>query len=382
MKRFSIVFLTRSLGYGGAERQLVALACGLHQRGHRVFVLTYYAAGPLGAALAEAGVPILALGKRHRWDLVGPLARAVRTLRQMRPDVLHGYLVDANVLATLLGPLARARVVWGVRASALEFAGYPWLARVLFRLSRALAKRADLIIVNSQTGAADHIAAGYPRDRVQVVPNGIDTVRFRPDRDARERMRQVWGVDAGQRVIGLVGRLDPMKDHQTFLEAAQRLIPGHAEVRFVCIGDGDPEFRAKLLDTAGRLGVTERVRWILPDLDVGAVYNAIDLLTSSSAFGEGFSNVVGEAMACGVTCVVTDVGDSAIVVGDTRLVVPPRDPVALAEAWEAALSRIAAGGHSEPRQRIEREFNLDLLVTRTERALEDLLGASAAPGSR
>lgn len=374
MRPFSLVLLVRSLGYGGAERQLVALAAGLHRRGHRVLVLTFYPGGPLAADLAASGVPVTAMGKRHRWDLVSPIVRAVRTLRHVRPDILHGYLVDANVLATLIAPVIPKRhLVWGVRASALDFAAYPRLAGILFRASARLARHADLIIANSRSGASDHIAAGYPENRVTVIPNGIDTERFRPDPAARGRMRQAWGIGANERLIGLVGRLDPMKGHDTFLKAAAQFLGVCPGTRFVCMGDGPPEMKARLAEMTRSLDLAERVRWLPPEPNVPAVYNAFDLLTSASAFGEGFSNVVGEAMACGVPCVVTDVGDSAWVVGDTGFVVPAGDPAALAEAWGRALGQIGDPNRSDPRARVQREFNLDLLIHRTETALSALL---------
>jgi len=380
VRPFSLVLLTRALGYGGAERQLVALAAGLHRRGHRILVLTFYAGGPLERDLVAAGVPVEALGKRHRWDLVSPMLRAVRILRRIRPDLLHGYLVDANVLSTLLRRvIPRAHLVWGVRASALDFAAYPRLAGTLFRVSRRLARRADLIIANSRSGARDHIIAGYPESRVTVIPNGIDTERFRPDSRARERMRRAWGIGGHERVIGLVGRLDPMKGHATFLQAAARFLSMCPGTRFVCVGDGPAVMKARLGAATRECGLADRVLWLLPEPDAAAVYNGLDLLTSASLFGEGFSNVIGEAMACGVRCVVTDVGDSAWVVGETGLVVPPGDPGALAEAWARALSIRDDPSHPDPRSRVQREFNLDRLIRRTEEALSTLLRPAATP---
>ena len=153
------------------------------------------------------------LRKRHRWDLLGPLTRAVRELRRVRPELLHGYLVDANLFMTLLvAAVPGARVVWGVRASGSDMTRYSRAVGALFRISTWLAGSADLIIANSESGAADHVVAGYPPERLIVVPNGIDVGGFRPDADARERTRKEWGFGEQERVIGLVGRLDPMKE--------------------------------------------------------------------------------------------------------------------------------------------------------------------------
>ncbi|HXG45161.1 MAG TPA: glycosyltransferase [Gemmatimonadales bacterium] len=368
----SVLFIVRSLGFGGAERQLAALASGLHRRGHRITVVSYYGGGAMARELALAGVAVATLGKRGRWDLVGPCRRLRAAVQAEQPAVLHGYLPDGNLLSMLARRWTRRSVVvWGVRASAFETAPYDWLAVGLFRLSCRLARRADLIIANSQAGAAHHVALGYPSDRVTVVANGIDTVRFRPDPEARARQRERWGIGPGERLIGLVGRLDPMKDHPTFLSAAALLAEERPEVRFVCVGEGPPVYRAELEARGRALGA--RLRWAAPQEDVVAVYNALDLLTLPSAFGEGFPNVVGEAMACGVRCVVTDVGDAARVVGPSGLVVPPRDPAALAAAWRTVLTAGSDGSWPDPRQRIVEEFNLERMITSTEAVLREVV---------
>jgi len=373
-----VLFIVRSLGYGGAERQLVELAKGLHRRGHRTALLVYYQGGPLAKELEAAGVEVVGLGKRGRWDLISPFVALRREIRRRKPEILHGYLPDGNLLA-LLGRRysPSSRVVWGVRASNLERRHYDWLVWAIFRASCWLAPRADLIISNSEAGRAWHVANGYPADRSIVIPNGIDVERFRPNPFGRARWRSEWGVADGTPVIGLVGRLDPMKDHETFLVAASRLSARRADVRFVCVGAGLDGYQAHLERFAADLGLGQRLIWVPMQDRIEEIYSAIDLLTSSSAFAEGFPNVVGEAMACGVPCVVTDVGDSARVVGDTGLVTQPRNPDALAEALDEGLRALVQPAGRRARQRIEEEFSVDRLVARTESALLDLAGGSA-----
>lgn len=382
MPRLSIMFLIRSLDIGGAQRQLVTLARGLHGRGHRVLVVTFYAGGPLAEELRREGVPLMALGKRGRWDLAGPLWRAVRCIRQARPDVVHGYLADANLFATVLARLAPpARAVWGVRASGLDLGHYSWGVRALFRLSAFAARTADLIIGNSESGRADHVAAGYPAARFTVIPNGIDTSIFRPDAAARTAARQAFDVAPGAPVIGLVGRIDPMKGHAVFVEAAARLAAERGDVQFLCVGDGDPALRASLISRARELGLEGRLQFFPARREVAPVYQAIDILTSASLFGEGFPNVIGEAMACGLPCVVTDAGDSAAVVGDGGIVVARGDAAALAAGWRRALARGELSPAPDPRRRIETEFSVERLVARTESALAALVAPPERPAA-
>ncbi len=181
-----------------------------------------------------------------------------------------------------------------------------------------------------------------------------------------------WGIPSGSRLIGMAGRLDPMKDHATFVRAAQILALRRPDTHFVCVGEGLEPYRSAALATLKSAGLGSRFQWRGQVRDMPAFYSSLDLLTSSSAFGESFSNVAAEAMACGVPCVLTDVGDARDIVGPTGVIVPPRDPEALAEAWEAMLDRTGPELSAACRQRIEEGFSVERLVTATEQALYEL----------
>jgi glycosyltransferase involved in cell wall biosynthesis len=264
-------------------------------------------------------------------------------------------------------------VVWGVRSSHRDLSRYDWVVRAVYRAARALAPRAELIICNSRDGAALHAELGYPRSRMTVVPNGIDTERFVPDPLARDRVRAEWGIAPDAPVVGIVGRTVPVKDYETFLRAASLLARRIPEVRFAVAGEaGEPQYAASMRAIAKALGIADCVLWTGPRRDVHAVYNALDVLALSS-LREGFPNVVGEAMACGVPCVVTDAGDAAWIVGDTGAVVDVGDAPAFAAALERLLaSRRDPAVRAWCRARIVREFGLQALVRGTERALERL----------
>jgi len=368
-----ILFLLRSLNYGGAERQLVLLAKGLHERGHHIVVVTFYSGGPLERELQEAGVRVRPLHKRGRWDLLYFLFRLTRVVREERPDILHSYLTDQNLVAILLKPLfPKSRIVWGVRCSMMDSKQYDWVAGLSLKLTCRLATFADVIIANSHVGREHHVALGYPAQKTVVISNGIETKRFRPDPKARDRIRAEWDIPEHEKLIGLVGRLDPMKDHSNFLNAAALLVREGKQFRFVCVGDGPIEYRASLQELSRTLGLEEYMTWVSARADVSDIYSALDLLVSSSSFGEGFSNVIGEAMACGVPCAVTDVGDSAWVVGDQGAVVPPKNSVALADAIQKLLNR-KTNDPVQIRRRIVNELSVNSLVTNTEDVLSNLL---------
>jgi glycosyltransferase involved in cell wall biosynthesis len=371
MTQPAIVFLVRSLDMGGAERQLVELARGLHRAGWRVEVITFYAGGPLEPLLKADGVPLFFLHKRGRWDILC-LWNLARFLRRSHPDIVHGYLPLPNVLLVLLRPTGRTRVIWGIRASNMDLERYDWLARVEFWLGTMLSRFADLIICNSNAGRVYHVARGYPHATSVVVPNGISLDDFRPDASARAELRREWGIRHDEHLVGLVARLDPMKDHSNFLRAAAQVLASRSDVRFVCVGEGPSEYRRRLEILTTSLGLRGRVCWVNARPDVWRVYNALDVAVLSSAFGEGFPNVVAEAMATGVPCVVTDVGDAAAVVADQGWVCPPSDSAALARAIGAALKALPCDGQAI-RARIASQYSSQALFERTTTRLLALL---------
>lgn len=371
-----IVFLIRSLYCGGQERQLILLSKGLSECGHDVVIATFYSGGPLENDLWNTKVRVRPLNKWGRWDVFGFLSRLIKVVREERPDVLHGYLFTPNLIVTILKLFfPTMRVVWGIRCSNLDFDD--WLARLSFKVNCWLSRFPDAIIANSHAGRDHHVAFGFPAEKTVVIPNGIDTERFRPDPVARQQVRSEWGISEHEKLIGLVGRLDPMKDHPTFLKAAALVANKQNDVQFVCVGGGPHGYLATLQTLAKRLGLEERLRWVGAREDMPAVYNALDIAVSSS-YTEGLSNVIGEAMACGVPCVVTDVGDSAWVVGDTGEVVPPKDPVALKNAIERVLDHNLLVP-AQIRLRILERLSTGMLIANTERALLTSSCGSATP---
>jgi len=372
-----VMLLLRSLNRGGAETQAVTLARALHARGWPVTVACFYTGGALEPGLVDAGVPLISLGKRGRWDVMAFLFRLWRVLRQEQPNILHGYLPTPNLLATLMRLFfPKMRVVWGVRASNMDLRQYDWLTRTIYWLERRCSRYADLVIANSESGARLRIAEGFPEAAMRVIPNGIDTNRFRFDAEGRERVRREWKTPGEATLVGLVGRLDPMKDHPTFLAAAASLAARNESWCFVCVGDGPAAYKAGLVNQANALGLNDRLIWAGARDDMAAVYSALDIVASSSS-GEGFANVIAEAMACGRPCVVTDVGDSAMIGGGFATVIPPRDSAALADGVERMRMRILDAQSSmriDCRQRVVDQFGVATFTQRTEDVLISVLG--------
>jgi glycosyltransferase involved in cell wall biosynthesis len=341
-----------------------------------VHVASLYGGGATWERLLTAGVPCSHLKKRFRWDVVGPARRLLQVAGTFRPDAVYSFMPAANVLAALLKSRLHSRsLVWGVRAANMDWKFYGVFPRFLVRLETALNRRADLIVCNSIAGRRYHAQLGWNETRMAVIENGFDTNALYPDAAAGVSVREEIGTDSRVKVIGVVGRLDPIKDHVTFFRMAAALLRRTDDsFEFWCVGDGQTRYAQELKEETRRLGIADSVRWLGARLDMRAVYSAMDV-TCLTSLSEGFPNVVAESMACGTPCVVFDVGDALSIVGKRSLVVPGRDPDALAAAVQRAYSDHSL--RERVRARIETEFSIATCVDRTEEIL--LRAISAAP---
>lgn len=334
------------LNAGGAETMLVQLVRGLSEKGFEQQVVSLTGEGVHSSALRDMGVPVSGIGG----GALSVLAGVARCMSVFRPDVAMGWMYHGNIAVTLANTLVpgKRRTIWNIRASNMDQERYKRILKWSARLSR----RPDMIVANSQAGLDFHLEQGFsPRD-MGVVPNGFDTERFRPDIEKRKALRQELGLSEEDIVVMTAARVDPMKDYGSVL-AALGSVP---EVRGVLIG----------LDTE-KLSLPANVMALGLRRDIPALLTAGDIIVSGSAFGEGFSNALAEGMSCGLIPVATDVGDSARIVADTGVIVPPCNSAALAEAISslAAQQRTVIGSKGErARARIVENFTIEKAVER------------------
>jgi len=372
-----VAIVIRSLVAGGAERQLVVLAKGLVDKGHEVHVISCYDGGAFLTELNVPGVTRTTIHKRGRWDISGAARRLARFLKETTIDVVYSSMPAANLLCVLalwLG--ARQPLIWRLAASDMDMSEYDWFSALSYRLEAICSNAPNMIVVNSQAGRDAAAARRYPASKLSVVWNGIDTSIFSPDPDAGENLLQRWKLDSSKWRIGMVARADPKKGHGDFLEAVRLLCQRRSDVEFVCVGVDSSDYAHKLQNNACNLGIADKIKWCSFEKDVTAVYNALDINTLPSRFGEGFPNSIGEAMGCGVPCVTTDTGDSAAIVGEVGEVVPRANPEALMRGWVRLLQRLENQGSllkAQARQRIVENFSVDKYVNQTEELLREVV---------
>lgn len=287
------------------------------------------------------------------------------------------WLYHADLMGTLAATLSReTKLVWNIRCADMDLSKYGRVSRALPHMLARLSSRPDVVVTNSEAGRAIHSHYGYQPRRWEVLQNGIDTRIFRPDPERRARIRAALGVGAAVPLIGIFARFDPMKDHATFLAAAQSVAKAWPSVKFLVVGRGTDEPAFDRL-VGERDHLRQRIIALGERRDVPDLMAAADLVVCSSVT-EGFPNIIAEAMASGVPCVSTDVGDARLIMGDTGRLVPKGQGAALAQAMIELLSlapdmRVALG--AQARRRIEQQFSLDAVVKRYGRLFSEVARA-------
>jgi glycosyltransferase involved in cell wall biosynthesis len=363
-----IMHVITGLGTGGAETALLKLLSTTSHDFDPV-VVSLTTEGTIGPCISQLGIPVYCLGLGRA--VLDPLRALsiVSFVRRLRPHLIQGWLTHGNLMATLAGSfsLMRPPVMWSIHQSLYSLSSEPWRTRAAIRVGAFLSRKPAAIIYVSRTSKKQHEAFGYHSSNGLVIPNGIDCATFRPDETARREIRAELGIGQDDILVGLVARYHPMKDHAGFLHAVAAVSRVHPSVRFALVGAGTREQPA-LLALIRDLQLQERVLLVGERQDMPRVTAAFDIACSSS-WTEAFSISLGEAMACGIPCVATDVGDSAYIVADTGISVPARRP----EAFADALCQLIETG-SERRQqlgmvarrRVELEFSLPNIVRRYE----------------
>lgn len=366
-----VVHLITSLHMGGAQMQLYRLLCLLNPKRFQSTVISLVKPGVVGDMLTARGVPVLTLGMAKGKPNPAGLGKLAALLRQLKPRLLQTHLYHADLLGFLAGKCARVpRIFWNIRQSRMDFSCYRRTTGLTVRLCARVSRFVDKIVVNSHAGIEHHAGLGYDRSKMVAIPNGFAGDLFRPDPAAYADVRKELRLPEHTRLVGMAARFDPQKDYGTFFRAAALVNRSAPEVHFLAAGPGVDRNNPPVIELVQGAGLDPGKVFLLGERsDMHRVMASLDVFVSSSAFGEGFSNVIGEAMACGVPCVATDVGDAAFILGQTGIVVPPRRPERLARGMlqllhlkpEAYRSLSAAA-----RQRLLQEFSLTKTIRRYE----------------
>jgi len=375
-KKICILHLITTLDVGGAEVMLLKLLVRMDASRFKNHVICLAEMGVVGQNISAQGISVHALSMpRGRLTIKG-LTQLRRLMRQINPDIVQTWMYHADLIGLLFGKISRIRrICWNIRCSEMDLRRYRLGTQITVRLCTTLSSFPDVIIANSKEGANFHKRKGYRAKRWEVIPNGFDLGVFKPDGQAKERLAQELGLNRKEPpiFIGYIARFDPMKDHPTFIKAACLLLQGRGDVHFILAGKDVTEENGALAtqipdvwkDQFHLLGERNDIPTIAAGIDIAAL----------TSYGEGFPNVIGEAMACGVPCVVTDVGDSGRLVGSTGKVVTPKDPYALAGSMLELLALSSEERRKlgrQARERIRSHYSLDKIVAMYESLYSEL----------
>lgn len=309
----------------------------------------------------------------------GPLKmlRLVRWMNHWKPDVVHAWMYHSNLISAMTAAWVESKppVIFGIRQSLYDFSHESFTTKLVIKKGATLSKTAARVVYNSSVSARQHEALGYDPRRTVILSNGFESDAFRPDRQAVVDVRAELGIDPQTVLIGMVARYHPIKDHETFLRAAAILTKSHPHVRYMLVGQDVEDSNNILAGLLNHLGIRDKVHLLGARKDIPRLTAAMDVSTCCSR-AEGFANVIGEAMACQVPCVVTDVGDSAEILADPKRVVPAGDFAALANAWKSVLdldaeSRAELGARA--RRRVQQEFEISVITRRYEALYDEVL---------
>jgi len=357
---YRVVHIIGGLDRGGAETMLYKILSRMDSHAFTSEVISLTTLGPVAEQIQRLGIPVTALGMhQHKFRALGKL---FKILWSRRPHLIQSWNHHSDLLALVGGWLTGTRTIfWNIRCSDVLEMGFPRLVKVLAWLSPLPTG----IIVNSQAGLNVHRKLGYRPKAWHLIGNGFDCTLFCPSLDKRQAFRQQHHIPNESILMGMMARFDPMKDHYTFFQAANQLldITTH-DVRFVLAGQGMHPENAKLQELIpDRL--RDRVILCGEDQAVDVIDAALDIAILCSYRTEGFPNAIGEAMSCGVPCIVTDVGDCRDLVSDTGIVIPPQSPEALAKAMSQLISEGKEGRQErgqKAREKIMARYSLDKIT--------------------
>ena len=365
-----IVHVITSLQAHGAQMMLHKVLSRMDRSRFDSAVVSLTDAGAFNEKFSALEIPVHSVGMNPGLPTPAAAYRLIRIIRRQQPDLVQGWMYHGNLAAQLSAAFTSAPVIWNIRASSYNLKDEKLLTAAIIWLGGKLSRLPKAIINNSIVSAVNHEKKlSYRADKRAVIPNGFDTDLFLPSAEARIALRSELALSESALLVGLIARYHPMKDHASFLRAVARLSNDYPRAHFVMAGEGIDERNDDLRELIESLALKGRAHLLGERNDMHRVAAALDMVVSSSSFGEGFPNVVGEAMSCGVPCVATDVGDSSLVVGNTGRVVPPRNSEALAKALSEMLDmdedqRRELGVSA--RRRVVENYSLDAVVRQYE----------------
>jgi glycosyltransferase involved in cell wall biosynthesis len=366
-----VAFIITGLGTGGAEVMLYKLLTKIDRQRFQPVVISLMDRGNFATPLEKLGIAVYSLEMKRGVPTPAILGQLMKIVNQVKPDVIQGWMYHGNLAAYFVSVFSSNNIpiLWSIHHSIKSLELEKRMTILIIKICAYLSRFINKVIFVSQKSKVQHEAIHYSYNNSCVIPNGFDVLSFQPSSKVRLDFRKELNLPENSTLIGLICRFHPMKDHVNFLEAAALLSQKYPDTQFVLAGTNVDQKNHFLCDKINLLGLEDKIHLLGERQDIPHIIPALDIMTMSSAYGEAFPLVIGESMSCGIPCVVTDIGDASWIVGDTGKVVPPKNPEALADAWQELIlmgreAREKLG--IAARSRVIDSFSLDSIVAEYE----------------
>jgi glycosyltransferase involved in cell wall biosynthesis len=372
-----IIHIITSLNVGGAEQALKRLLLTTPDAQRNTLVISLKNLGKIGEGLQSRGFEVVALNMRSFLAFPVGIFRLYRIIRQFQPDIVQTWLYHADLIGGVVAKIAGVKcIIWGIRTTELDSGSKltAWIRKLLARLSYVIPAK---IVCVAEASRKKHIALGYDPSKMVVIGNGFEVSQMHSTPELRAALRLSAGLSDGDVVIGTLGRLSQVKGQDVFVRSAGLIAQEYPNVRFLMVGRGLEPVNETLMQWINATGFADRFVLMGERRDVAVVLSAMDIFCLPSR-SEGFPNVLGEAMAMGLPCVSTDVGDAGVLLGDTGILVQKDDYEALAVGLKQMLDmsqdeRTALGERA--RLRVQNEFTLEQTRKKFEAVYAELLAS-------
>lgn len=363
-----VLHIISGLGNGGAEAVLFNLCQSDKQNDHTVISLLDE--GKYGPLLKDLGFKVYALNFSYKKTNIFTFLRLVKLIRRIMPDVVQTWMIHANVIGGVAAKLTGIKkIFWGIHQTSMVNSKTNRISLLFTKINALLSNIIPTkIIYCAEKSREDQEKIGFKKIKGLVVQNGYNVESFSPKKLSGQTLHNELSISSDSILVGYVGRYHPMKDLENLIKSFTLLNQNLKNVNAVLVGSNIDNNNKELVGLLDKYKLNQNIHLIGERKDIPKFMNSIDLFALCSSYGEAFPNVLNEAMACGTPCVTTDVGDAALIVGNTGWVVPPNNANALANAINKAIEEKQSNHASwiqrenACRHRIMNNFSLEIMT--------------------
>lgn len=370
-----ITHLITDLDVGGAERMLYRLVKYSNYSKDQIQIISLKNRGYLYGSLLSEGYNVSGLGFRAGSFSISGFYDLKKRIKDFSPDVIQTWMYHADFLGGLAAKSLGIPVIWNIRQTALKKGIHKNSTRHLAKICACLSGNIPVKIVTCAHSAVNwHTKLGYDAGKFIVIPNGVDTDEFKLNLSDRSRIRQELGLNEDDIIVGTAARFSPSKGYDILFKAIENIVSASENIKFIFCGNDIEPQNEQLWEWITKQNLQGKISLLGNRPDMPAIYNAMDILVSPS-LAEGLSNTILEAMSCSLPCVVTDVGDSALIIGNTGLIIQPGNIDAITKSIlklaQDKVQRQKLG--KAAREKVVHKYSINQIVKQYEELYKSLL---------